>query len=71
MVRVIVCSGALIALIVGVRFGLHDTFESLGFGWGATACVAVMLLSLLTAYLIDRADSRSQEVLPPTPPDYR
>ena len=72
MLRIVVCSAALIALIAGVRFGLRDTFETWGFGWGATACVAVMLVSLLTAYLIDRREGiRSQEVLPPKPRDYR
>jgi hypothetical protein len=61
MLRIVVCSGTLLLLIAGLRRGLNGTFEAWGFGWGATACVALMLISFLTAYLIDRADTRSRE----------
>jgi hypothetical protein len=71
MLRIVVCSASLIALIAGVRFGLRNTFDAWGFGWGAAIGIGGMIAILVTAHLIDRADTRSQEVLPPKPHDYR
>jgi hypothetical protein len=71
MLRIVVCSGTLLLLIAGLRQGLNGTFEAWGFGWGATVCVALMLISFLTAYLIDRADTRSREEQPRAPRDFR
>ena len=71
MVRVIVCCGAMIGFIIGARWVLRGALDSWGLGWGTLACVAFGGMFLVIAYLIDRADSRSQEVLPPKPRDYR
>jgi hypothetical protein len=61
MLRIIVCSATLFALVTFLRWQLNRTFENWGFGWGATVCIVIMLGSFLTAYLIDRADTRSRE----------
>jgi hypothetical protein len=71
MLRIVVCSATLLAFITALRWGLNGVFESWGFGWGATVCVALMLVLLLNAYLVDRADTRSREAQPPRPPGFR
>ncbi len=71
MLRIVVCSAALIAVIAGLRWFLTDSFETFGFGWGIAICIAVGTIGIIGAYLSDRADTRSQEALPPKPHDYR
>jgi hypothetical protein len=61
MRRIIVCSATLFALVAFLRWQLNRTFENWGFGWGATACIGVMLSCFFIAYLFDRADTRSRE----------
>ena len=71
MRRIVICSAALLALVVFARWQLNRTFENWGFGWGATVCIVIMLGSFLTAYLIDRADTRSREGQPRARRDFR
>ena len=71
MLRIVVCSAALIALIGGIRWGINGVFDTWGFGWGTLVGIAGMASVLVIAYLIDRADTRSQEVLPPKPRDFQ
>lgn len=71
MLRIVVCSAALFAFIAGVRWVLTDSFDTFGYGWGITLCVATGVIGIIGAYLSDRAHTRSQEVLPPRPPDFR
>jgi hypothetical protein len=71
MVRVIVCSGAMIGFIIGARYVLNGAFDNWGFGWGTAVCLCAVMAMLATGYLIDRADSRSRAAQPPAPPDYR
>jgi hypothetical protein len=71
MLRIVVCSATLFALVTFLRWQLNRMFENWGFGWGATVCVVIMLGSFLTAYLIDRADTRSREGQPRARRDFQ
>lgn len=72
MVRVIICCGAMIAIIVGLRWGFGSAIDTWGLGWGALLVAVFLGVILFISHQIDRRDGiRSQEVLPPTPPDYR
>jgi hypothetical protein len=61
MRRIIVCSLALLAFITAVKYGLHFTLAQWGFWPYMAVCVAVGCGGILTAHLIDRADTRSRE----------
>jgi hypothetical protein len=71
MLRIAICSGALIAVIAAVRLALNGAFDSWGIGWGLAVCAVVMGATFMAAYLYDRASTRSQAEQPPKPHDYR
>lgn len=71
MLRIAVCSAVLLAVVASLKWGLRWPFDNLGFGWGLMACAAVSAFFIIIAYLYDRANTRSQEVLPPEPRDFR
>jgi hypothetical protein len=71
MLRIVVCSGTLLLLIAGLRWGLNSTFEAWGFGWGAAVGIAGMIATFLIAHRIDRADIRSREGQPRARRDFR
>ena len=71
MLRIVVCSGALIAVIAAVRSALNGAFDSWGYGWGLAVCALVMGATFIAAYLYDRAGTRSQQALPPKPRDFQ
>lgn len=71
MLRIVVCSAALLAIIMGIKYGLKLSLSEWGFWPYMAICIAVGLFGIFIAYLIDRADTRSQEVLPPKPRDPR
>lgn len=71
MLRVVVCSAALAAVIWGIKSALKLSLAELGFWPYMMICVVVGLAGIFIAHRIDRADIRSQEALPPKPHDYR
>ncbi|MCS3451921.1 hypothetical protein M2222_008302 [Bradyrhizobium elkanii] len=71
MLRIIICSAVLIAVIAALKWGLNGAFDNLGYWPGIAICVAVGCAGLIGAYLYDRANTRSQEVLPPGQRDSR
>ena len=71
MLRIVVCSAALLALIAGLKYGLKLSLSEWGFWPYMAICLGGTLIVFLIAYLIDRADTRSREVLPPKPRDFR
>lgn len=71
MIRIVVCSVALIAVIAGVRWLMATSIENLGLGWGALIGAVILAPFLIFAWLYDRANTRRQEVLPPAPRDFQ
>ena len=71
MLRIVVCSAALIAMIVAVRWALGNAIDSWGLGWGTVLCATILGITFFIAHRIDRADSRSQAPRPPRRPGYR
>ena len=65
MFRIIVCTAALIAVIVGLRWVFSNTIDSWGLGWGALAVAVFLGVIFFIAHQIDRADSRSRREQPP------
>jgi hypothetical protein len=71
MLRIVVCCAVLLALIAAMKFGLRLSLADFGLWPYLAICVAVGLAGMFIAHLIDRADTRSREVQPPTPPGFR
>ncbi|MGF6431498.1 uncharacterized membrane protein YuzA (DUF378 family) [Bradyrhizobium elkanii] len=71
MLRILICSAVLLAVIAALKWGLNGAFDNLGFWPGIAICIAVGCAGIFSAYLYDRANTRSQEVLPPTQRDSR
>ena len=72
MIRIIVCSSALIAFIVAVRAGLTAAFTHLGFWPGAAIGLSFIAICGIIAFSVDYFEGkRSQELLPPEPHDPR
>jgi hypothetical protein len=71
MLRIVVCSAALLALVEGVRYGLKLSLNEWGFWPYMAVCLVGGLTVFLIAHLIDRADIRSQSKQPPAPPGFR
>lgn len=58
MTRIIVCSAALIAFIVGAKYGLNAAFDDLGFWPGMGICVAGIVAFGIIALLWDYVEGR-------------
>ena len=74
MLRVIVCSAAMIGVIAAIRYGANFTFDNFGFWPGMIICGLATLLVITGSFLYDfreRANNRSQVVLPPEPSDHQ
>jgi hypothetical protein len=71
MLRIVVCSVALIGLIAAMKFGLRWSLVEFGLWPYLAICVAVGLFGMFIAHRIDRADTRSRAAQPPTPPGFR
>jgi TRAP-type C4-dicarboxylate transport system permease small subunit len=71
MLRIVVCSAALIAVIVAIKYGLKLSLSEWGFWPYMAICLIGSLVVFFIAHLIDRADTRSREVQPPRPPGFR
>ena len=71
MLRIVVCSAALIAVMAGVRLILKDALDQWGLSWGALFVCGWLAAMCVIAWLYDRAKTRRQEVLPPEPRDFR
>ena len=72
MTRIIVCSAALIAFIVGAKYGLNAAFDDLGFWPGMAICAAGIVMFGIIALSWDYVEGRrSRELLRPGPLDPR
>lgn len=69
MVRYVVCSAALFAILTGVSLVLHS-LQSLGLAPYLAICAVICCLTYLAARAYD-ARNPVQEVLPPEPRDLR
>ena len=71
MFRIVVCSVALLAIIMIVRVALHSALAEWGYWPYMAVCITGFGAFCIIAYLYDRANTRSQEVLPPERRDYQ
>lgn len=65
MLRIVICSAVLLAVIAALKWLLNTSIDNMGLGWGALIGAAILIPVIIGAYLYDRANTHSQEVLPP------
>lgn len=66
MTRIVVCSAALIAFIIGMNKLLHAAFDRFGFSVGMEICGVGIVTCGIIAFSWDYFEGkRSQELLPP------
>jgi hypothetical protein len=71
MLRIVVCSAALIAVMAGLKYLLNASFEAWGYWPYMAICAVGGCAFIVFAWLYDRANSHRQEVLPPERRDFR
>lgn len=71
MIRYVVCSAALLGVVLAVKSGLHAALSAYGFWPYMAICAVSVALMVLGAFAWDRREARhSPEVLPPLNPVY-
>ena len=71
MLRIVVCSAALIAVMAGLKFLLNASLDAWGFWPYMAICIVGGCAFIVFAWWYDRASNRQQEVLPPERRDFR
>lgn len=73
MLRVVVCSVAMIAFLFALNYGLDFTYARIGYWPFIAFCIVGMGFTIIGAYLYDRrnAGTHSQVVLPPKRNDHQ
>lgn len=60
MVRLLICTALLIALVAAVRHGLNGAFDNWGFWPGMAVCAVFVSCVIAAAFWWDRVEARSR-----------
>jgi len=70
LLKVVVCMGALIAILKVMAIGLNGVFADYGFAVGMAVCAVSCLALLVWGWLWDRSAARRSQAEQPSEPPY-